>query len=191
MKWIVSGFFASALGLAAWSANAAPATFNIDPAHSSVVFSVVHLGVSRTTGRFLGLQGKFSYDAANIADSHAELSIDASSVDTGHAERDQHLKSPDFFDIAQFPRITFSTTGVSGDADKFSLDGTVTMLGVSRPIHFSVEKIGEGRDPWGGKRAGFVATGKIRRSDFGMNFMPGAVGDEVALSIQIEGLQQR
>ena len=191
MKWVVSGFLASVLGLAACSANAAPAAYDVDPAHSSVVFSVAHLGLSRTTGRFLGLQGKFSYDAANIAASHAELSIDAGSVDTGHAERDQHLKSPDFFDAGQFPRIVFSSTGVSGDANRFSLDGTVTMLGVSRPIHFSVEKIGEGRDPWGGKRAGFIATGKIRRSDFGMNFMPGAVGDEVELSIQIEGLQQQ
>ena len=169
---------------------AAPVTYKIDPAHSTLQFSVAHLDVSRVIGRFDRLDGAFVYDAAKVDACSAQLTISADSVDTANAERDQHLRSSDFFDAGQFPQIGFQSTAVSGTASAFTLAGELTMHGVRRPISFQVKKIGEGHDPWGGYRIGFEATATLKRSDFGMAYMLGAVGDEATLTVVIEGLKQ-
>lgn len=171
-------------------ARAAPVAYKIDPAHSTLQFSVAHLDVSRVIGRFDRLDGDFVYDANKIEASSTHLTVSADSVDTANAERDQHLRSSDFFDAGQFPQIQFHSTAVTGDATAFTLNGELTLHGVSRPISFQVKKIGEGRDPWGGYRIGFEATAMLKRSDFGMAYMLGAVGDEATLTVVIEGLRQ-
>jgi polyisoprenoid-binding protein YceI len=178
------------LGLFPALAAAAPVNYQIDAAHSSVQFAVTHLGLARIVGRFHQLQGSFGYDAAHIENSSARITVQAGSIDTGHDERDQHLRSDEFFDATRFPAIRFESKSVSGNGSGFVLSGDLTLLGVIRPVTFQVNKIGEGRDPWGGRRAGFEATTTLKRSDFGMRYMLGPVGDAVTVTVDIEGIRE-
>jgi polyisoprenoid-binding protein YceI len=136
------------------------------------------------------MQGDFSYDPTHIEKSSARMTVQAGSVDTGHGERDATLRGDDFFDAARFPSIRFESTSISGNDSEFTLSGDLTLLGVSRPVSFHVRKSGEGRDPWGGYRSGFEATTTIKRSDFGMRYLLASVGDEITVTIDIEGIRQ-
>jgi polyisoprenoid-binding protein YceI len=179
------------LGIAPGLAGAAPVAYEIDATHSSVQFVVTHLGVARVAGHFDRLHGQFAYDPARIEASKVQVTVRADSIGTGHEERDNKLRSDDFFATARFPEIRFESTSVTGHDGQFALQGNLTLRGVSRPVTFQVTKTGESRDPWGGYRAGFEATTTIKRSDFGMRYMLGAVGDDVALTIEIEGIRQK
>ena len=130
----------SALTLA--SSITMAANYQIDPAHSGVVFKIGHLGVSTTVGRFKEFEGQFSYDE-NSKSGSASFSIKADSVDTNHEARDKHLRSPDFLDVKQFPSLTFKSTQFDGSV----LTGDLTLHGVTKTIRFDVNKIGEGKDP--------------------------------------------
>lgn len=163
--------------------------YRIDPAHSAVTFSLSHLGVARSNGRLGVVSGRFHLDPVAMANSQAEIELDPASVDTGLPERDTHLRSAEFFDVATFPKIRFTSRAASGTAWQFTLDGDLSLHGITRPVRFAVRKIGEGKDPWGGYRIGYQATATVSRKAFGMDFMAGAVGDEVTVVVDIEGIR--
>lgn len=166
-------------------------TYRVDPDHASVVFKVKHLGVSYTWGRFNEVGGTFVLDEQNPAASRLEVVIKTASVDTGNARRDRHLRNADFFDAEQFPEIRFVSKRMSRrESNLWEVTGDLTLHGVTRPLTVQVTKIGAGRDPWGGERAGGELTFTIKRSDFGMGGMLEAVGDEVTLYVSLEGIKQ-
>ncbi|MEW6990838.1 YceI family protein [Colwelliaceae bacterium 6441] len=180
-------FNASLITLAAMStsaiANSSPKAFMIDAAHSSVNFSVNHLGFSDLAGRFNNVQGKVNINEQG--QTSIKITIDAASIDTNHDKRDVHLKSPDFFNVKQFPEISFSSDFSAKNA---TLSGEVTLLGKTKKVNFELTKGKEGTDPWGGYRVGYVAKSTIKRSDFGMDFMQGGIGDNVVLLVNIEAV---
>jgi polyisoprenoid-binding protein YceI len=175
----------------AGTALAAAETFQVDPDHAAVTFKIKHLGTSYTHGRFDAIAGTFVLDDANPTASHLELTIQSTSVDTNNQRRDDHLRGPDFFDVRQFPTITFHSTAMRKTADGvFEVTGDLTLHGVTKSITTTVHKVGAGQDPWGKYRAGGELQLTIKRSDYGMTFMADAIGDEVALDISIEGIRQ-
>ncbi len=181
----------SVLALAVSPAFAAK--FTIDPAHSDVTFKVRHMVVSKTSGRFGKFSGEFSYDEKNPASWNAQATIDAASIDTNNAQRDGHLKSPDFFDVAKFPVITFKSTGIkNASGGKAQLEGLLMMKGVEKPVVLDLE-VGGVINGMGKTKAGFEASTKINRKDFGITWNKTldngglAVGEEVEISIRIEG----
>ncbi|MBR9858461.1 MAG: hypothetical protein GYB38_12210 [Gammaproteobacteria bacterium] len=166
------------------------ADYKVDPAHTTAVFEVSHMGFSTLLGRFNTLEGEYQFDAENPAAAKASFTIEADSVDTNHQERDKHLRSPDFFDVRQYPTLNFASTGYEGDKDGGKLSGDLTVHGVSQPVTFDVSFIGEGEDPWGGYRNGFNAETTIKRSDFGMSYGLPGVGDDIHIKLFVEGIRQ-
>jgi polyisoprenoid-binding protein YceI len=171
------------------SANAAD-TFKVDPVHCSVVFSVQHLGVTNFYGRFNDISGTVVFDKDNPSKSSVELSVPVESLDTHNLKRDQSLKSPDYFDAKQFPTLTFKSTKVEGSGDTFKVSGDFTAHGVTKPLTVDFKKGGEGKGMQGEVRGGGETRFTIKRSDFGMNFMQGAVGDEITVILSLEGVKQ-
>jgi len=169
---------------------AAPGEYRIDPAHTSVSFRISHLGVSDLLGRFNELDGRFTLNPKGR--SRVEMTIKTASVDTNHKKRDDHLRSPDFFNARQYPVMRFVADQVAFNAngEPTRIDGELSLHGRTRPVSLAVQAVGAGKDPWGGYRAGYNASTVIKRSDFGMNFMPGGIGDEVTLTLAIEGIKQ-
>jgi polyisoprenoid-binding protein YceI len=175
----------------------ATSTWNIDPSHASVEFSVRHLMISTVKGRFSDVLGRVVSDHSDLTKSQVEVTIGVNSIDTREAQRDTHLRSPDFFDAEKFPTITFRSTRVADVSNgNFKLIGDLTIHGVTREVALDVVAEGRGKDPWGGERAGFSVTGKIKRSDFGLVWNQVletggvAVGDEVKIAIDVELVKQ-
>ena len=166
------------------------ADYAIDPAHSFVEFRIKHLGYSWLYGRFNRFSGHFSYDADSPQASAISVSIDTASVDTNHAERDKHLRGSDFLDVAKYPEATFESTEYTGDAQSGTLEGMLTLHGVTRPISIRLEKLGEGNDPWGGYRAGFAGTTTLNRRDFGISYNLGPASESMELELGIEGIRK-
>ena len=171
--------------------------YTIDPTHSHTEFAVRHLMISTVKGRFGGLAGTVVTDETDPARVEVDITIDVNSLDTREPQRDAHLKSPDFFDAAAFPAITFTSRRVQPAAGgAFALTGDLTLRGVTREVVLDVTIEGEGRDPWGNHRTGFSATGRISRKDFGLTWNQlletggVAVGDEVKITIDTELIQQ-
>jgi polyisoprenoid-binding protein YceI len=186
---------AAALAVAALQipALARAANYDIDTAHSSAGFAVRHLAVSNVRGEFGKVTGVVEYDAKDPSKTRVEATIDAASVTTREPKRDEHLKSPDFFDVAQYPVITFKSTKVEKGPQGLRVKGDLTLHGVTRPVALDVQgPTQEVKDPWGNIRAGASATAKINRKDFGMSFNKTldsgglVVGDEVAIAIDVE-----
>lgn len=182
--------------ICALPALAEPVTYKIDVDHSTVGFQIRHL-FSQVQGRFDKFQGTVTFDPEAPTSAKVEGSIEAASINTHHAKRDQHLRSKDFFDVEKYPQIIFRSTGVSDvDAVKKTgkLNGVLSMHGVEKPIVLDVAFLGEGKDPWGNRRSGFTATTTLARKDFGINWNEtldtGGVllGEEVQIQIQAEGL---
>ena len=172
------------------------ATYQIDAEHSSVTFKIRHL-FSNVQGTFNKFEGSFDFDAAQPEAAQTQATVQAASIDTNVAERDKHLQSPDFFDVAKFPTLTFKSTQFEKISDqKGKLSGNLTIHGVEKPVEFDVDILGEGKDPWGNVRAAFTATTKINRKDFGLNWNKAVeagqllVGEEVWITLDIEGLKQ-
>ena len=180
------------LGVALGSIGTAlpAADYAIDTAHSFVEFRIKHLGYSWLYGRFNRFSGHFSYDADNPQASAISVSIDTASVDTNHAERDKHLRGSDFLDVAKYPEATFESTKYSGDAQSGTLEGMLTLHGVTKPISIHLEKLGEGNDPWGGYRAGFIGTTTLTRRDFGISYNLGPASESMELELGIEGIRK-
>jgi len=182
---------AGAVLLAVAALPAAAAEYKIDPEHTFILFKTKHLGYSWLVGRFNEFEGTMTYDPEAGADMQSvNITIDAASLDTNHAERDKHLRSPDFFNVEEYPVITFESTGYEGDESGGTLHGDLTMLGVTKPVSFEIEKIGEGPDPWGGYRAGFEGHYTLDRYDFGMTYDLGPEAREVELDLFIEAIRQ-
>lgn len=192
MKKQLACLILAALPLAA---AAAPENYTLDPYHTYPNFMVEHWGLSMMFGRFDKTTGKFSLDRAAKTGS-VELTIETASISTGDNERgsrprsrDEHLRQADFFNVAEFPRMSFRSTKVNFDGDlPSSVEGNLTLLGVSKPLTLSFERFKCGQNPFSKKdRCGGNAVGKIKRSDFGMRTAIPAVGDEIMLNIEFEG----
>jgi len=169
--------------------------FEVDNSHTSVIFGVSHLGYSITYGRFNEVKGRFTLDPAGPEASTFELMINASSIDTNDAKRDEHLRGPDFFNAAEFQAITFKSTKVAAKATEagkmIEVTGDLTMHGVTKPVTLELQKLGEGPGPTGKDfRTGFNCQTKLKRSDFGMANMVGPIGDEIAVTISFEGVRK-
>jgi len=167
--------------------SAFAASYTVDPAHTYAHFSVSHMGFSTMQGRFDRSSGKVTMDSAAKTGS-VDISIDASSISTGWAKRDEHLKSPDFFNAAEFPTISYKASSFKfkGDAPS-SIEGSLTLLGVTKPVTLTVDAFKCGANPMNKKEeCGAAASAQIKRSDFGMKaFLPG-VGDDIKLVFEIE-----
>lgn len=166
-------------------------TYKVDPVHSSVLFRAKHFNTGYFYGRFNSVSGSVVVDDANPAKSSVEIQVKVESIDTNDAKRDQHLKSPDFFNAKQFPTISFKSKQVKKSGkDAYEVTGDLTIHGVTRSVTANVTRTGEGKDPFGGYRIGFETVFTIKRSDFGMKFMLQGISDEVRLIVSIEGIRQ-
>ncbi len=179
--------------LAALALPALAADYSIDSAHSAAQFSVRHLMVSNVRGEFSKVTGKVTYDDAKPTATTVEASVDVSTVSTREPQRDGHLKSPDFFDVAKFPEFTFKSTGVTKTAQGLDVAGTLTIHGVSKPVVLHVSGITkEIKDPFGLLRRGATATTVINRKDFGISWnkdLDGGgvvLGEDVTITLDIE-----
>jgi polyisoprenoid-binding protein YceI len=167
-------------------------TWNIDTAHTEAGFSVKHLVISTVKGAFGKTTGTVKLDSGDVSKSSVEATIDVASVNTRNEDRDKHLKSPDFFDVAKFPSITFKSTKVEKAGDGLKVTGDLTMKGVTKPVVLTVAgPTAEIKDPWGNARRGLQATGKVNRQDFGVTWSKAVeagpvVGDEIAITIDAE-----
>lgn len=167
--------------------------FEFDLTHSSINFWVRHLMVSKVHGRFTKWNGTFAFDAQNPAASQVDVKIDAASIDTQVAQRDDHLRSADFFGVDQHPTIDFKSISVSrkGD-DAYSMTGDITIAGVTKPITLEVEYAGRVNDPYGGERIGFSAHTSLSRKEFGLHWNQAleaggvVVGDKIEINLEIE-----
>ena len=172
-------------------------TWAIDPVHSSVEFAVRHLMITTVKGRFTGVAGSVVLDSENPAKSSADITVDAATIDTREGQRDAHLRSADFFDVEKFPALTFRSSAVHDySGEEFKLVGDLTIHGVTREVTLDVTAEGQSKDPWGGERAGYTATTKIKRSDFGLTWNQLletgglAVSDEVKITLDVQLVKQ-
>ena len=165
-------------------------TYKIDPVHSSVLFSIKHLGVTDFYALFKDVSGTVTFDKADPAKSSVELTVPIESLDSRNPKRDQHLKSPDFFNAKQFPTISFKSKKVEGSGDTYKISGDFTLHGMTKPITIEFKKGAEGKGMEGEVRGGGETRFTIKRSDYGMNFMQGALGDEVNIIVSLEGVKQ-
>jgi polyisoprenoid-binding protein YceI len=169
----------------------------IDSSHSEVRFKVRHLVIAKVTGRFTRWSGTALAPDNDFTRASVEVTIDASSIDTGVADRDAHLRSADFFDTERYPELTFRTRRVEPvSAGHLRLVGDLTMKGVTREVPLDVENLGRVKDPWGNERAAFTATASIDRKDFGLTWNQVLetggvmVSDRVDLEIEVEAVRQ-
>jgi polyisoprenoid-binding protein YceI len=178
------------------TASATPATvWKLDPTHTSVEFSVKHLMISTVKGRFADVEGTVTVPGDAVGDATVEVVIKAASIDTRNEQRDRHLRSADFFDVEQFPELTFTSTAIEGSKDEFTVTGDLTIRGITKPVTLEATFEGQGKDPWGGTRMGFSASGKFDRRDFGLVWNQALeaggvmVSNDVKLQIDAELIQ--
>ena len=171
------------------------ADYDVDASHSNVDFKIRHM-MSKVNGNFGKFTGTFSFDAKKPEAAKGVFTVEAASINTNNEKRDGHLKGDDFFNVGKFPTLTFNTTGFKKAGKGFSMSGDLTMLGVTKPVTFNVEYLGAGKDPWGNSKAGFSATGKINRKDFGMVWNKALdaggvlLGEEVEITLNIEAAEK-
>ena len=159
--------------------------------HASINFRIKHLGFSWVVGRFDKFDGTFTFDDKNPAASKVKVEIDAASVNTNQAERDKHLRSPDFLDVAAFPKATFESTSVKVAGEgKATIAGKLTLHGVTKDVVLDGEHVGGGDDPWGGHRDGFSGKTKLNLADFAIKKDLGPAAKEVELFLEVEGVRQ-
>lgn len=171
--------------------QASAATYEIDSGHSAVLFRIKHLNAAWQYGRFVQVSGSIVFDEANPAASSIHVTIDAASVATFDPNRDRHLKSPDFFNVKQFPTITFRSKKVeAAGGDQYKVTGDLTLHGVTREIEVTFAYTGSGSDPHGNFRAGWESRFTLQRSHYDMNFMLGPLSDEVGLIISLEAIRK-
>ena len=177
--------------------QSATTTWKIDPVHSGAEFKVKHMMISNVKGHFSVIMGSLTLDPNDITRSRIEASADAASINTRDAQRDAHLKSPDFFDVERYPTLTFESTHITRKSeDELAVTGNLTIHGTTREVVFHVEgPTPPGKDPWGNTRLGVSATAKINRKDFGLNWNAALeaggflVGEEVTITLDVQFLQ--
>ena len=186
-------FAALTLGAALFAGQAMAADYAIDKEgqHAFINFKISHLGYSWLYGTFKDFDGSFSFDAKAPEASKVSVKINTASIDSNHAERDKHLRSGDFLNVDKHPTATFESTSVKstgeGTAD---ITGNLTLNGVTKPVVIAAKFIGEGSDPWGGYRAGFEGSTKLKLKDFAIQKDLGPVSQEVELILSVEGVRQ-
>lgn len=191
MKKSLQGLLLGSLLLTAGSAIAADYKIDKEGQHAFVNFRIQHLGYSWLYGTFRDFDGTFTFDEKNPSADKVNVTLNTNSVDTNHAERDKHLRSADFLNVAKFPQATFKSTAVKADGDALNVTGDLTLNGVTKPVTLKAKMIGQGDDPWGGKRAGFEAAGKISLKEFNIKTDLGPASQDVELIISVEGVQQK
>lgn len=168
------------------------ATWTIDPAHSEVGFKVKHLVISTVSGQFKSFEGTVQSEKEDFTDAKIKFSADIDSISTGNEQRDGHLKSPDFFDAENHPKLSFESTSIKADGSDYKVEGNLTLRGVTKPVTLDVEFGGIQNDMYGRTVAGFEITGKIKRLEYGLqwNAVTEAggvvVSDDVKLAINVE-----
>ena len=170
-------------------AAAQTSTWNIDPAHSQSNFEIRHLGVSNVRGSISKIAGKVEWDEKNPSKSSVVADLDATTINTTMDARDTHLKSPDFFNVAQYPTIHFQSTKVTGAAGHLKVEGNLTLAGVTKPVILDVDgPVPPQKNQKGGLISGFSASTTVKRADFnfGPKFAPPMLGDEVKITIDVE-----
>lgn len=182
------------LGGVLWGqvAGGTPDFYEIDNGHSTAIFRVKHLGVSYFYGRFNELKGSFTFAKGDPTGLTLNVEIKAASIDTNDERRDQHLKGPDFFHAKRYKTISFKSTKVTKAKDKiYRVTGDLTLHGKTRSITADVEHVGAGKGLRSGYHAGFETTFSIKRTDFGMDYMVGGLGDDIRIIVSIEGIRQK
>lgn len=179
--------------MAAWSSVSLATTWVVDDAHSSAMFTVKHLMVSNVTGKMAGISGTIDIDDADVTKSKVDVSIDVNTINTDNKKRDDHLKSPDFFDTKKFPTMKFVSTKVEKAGAGLKVTGDLTMHGVTKSVVLDVDgPTAAIKDPWGNNKRGASATTKLDRKDFGLNWNKALetggvmVSDEVKIAIELE-----
>ena len=168
-------------------------TWEIDPVHSEVGFTARHMMVSKVRGRFTTFSGEIVLGDSPLQSS-VTATIDLTSINTGNEQRDQHIRSADFFEVNKYTTMTYRSTGVRAEGDHYIVDGELTLKDVTREVPLTLELNGFGPDPYGGTRAGFTATTEINRRDFGVNFSAPmetggvVVSDKIAIQLEIEAV---
>ena len=166
------------------------ADYDLDNSHTSLIFGVSHFGYSFTYGRFNTLAGGFSFDKEDPTAAKFKFEIDANSVDTNDAKRDEHLRGPDFFDVKQFPKIVFESSSIRKAGEGLEMVGNMTMHGVTKEVAIPFKYLGEGNGPYGKYRCGFSAQVLVQRGDFGMKGMSPMIGDDISITFSFEGIQK-
>ncbi len=169
----------------------------VDTAHSSIDFTIRHMMIAKVKGTFHTFEAEIEADPEDLTTADVQFTVDVSSIDTRNSDRDAHLRSADFFDAEQHPKITFRSTRIvkTGDGE-YDVTGDLTIRGVTRPETFSVTFEGSGKDPWGNEKVGFSAEGTIKRSDYGLTWNAALetggvlIGDEVKVFLEIEASKQ-
>jgi polyisoprenoid-binding protein YceI len=170
-------------------------TWKLDPSHTLVEFSAKHLMITTVKGRITDVEGTIVMDERDPKNSSVEATLKAASIDTRTDQRDQHLRSADFLNAEQFPEIKFRSTRIEGGKENFKLTGDLTIRDVTRPITLNVQFEGQQKDPWGGERVGFSASGKIDRRDFGLTWNQAletggvVVGNDIKISLEVEAVK--
>jgi polyisoprenoid-binding protein YceI len=168
----------------------------LDPTHSEVTFKVKHLMFTNVSGNFTKFEATAESDDENFDNASFSFSADVDSINTNNADRDGHLKSADFFDAAQFPTITFTSTSVAKDGSDLKVTGDLTVHGVTKSVTLDTEFGGIQKDPWGNIKSGFSVTGKINRKDFGLSWNAALetggvmLGEEVKLALELQFVKQ-
>lgn len=175
------------------SAQATATTWTIDADHTHVGFAVRHMMLATVKGRFAAVSGAVELDGDDVASGSVQVEIDAASIDTRNEQRDAHLRSADFFDVANHPAITFRSVRVDRRGDGgLDITGELTIRGVTREVVLAVEEEGRGVDPWGNERLGFSGSVRIRRSEFGLTWNQALetggvlVGDEIRITVDVQ-----
>ena len=169
--------------------------WKLDPTHTTVEFSAKHLMITTVKGRITDVEGTITIDEKTPRSSFVEATLKAASIDTRTDQRDQHLRSGDFLNVEKYPEIKFRSTSIEGDRKEFKLTGDLTIRDVTRPITLDVQFEGQTKDPWGGERAGFSASGKIDRRDFGLTWNQAleaggvVVGNEIKIELEVQAVK--
>jgi polyisoprenoid-binding protein YceI len=188
---ILSGLLTAAAAFTLMTGAAQAEQYVLDTAHTSVGFQVRHMA-SKVQGSFNEFQGSFSFDPAKPEKASGTIEINAASIDTNNNKRDDHLRSPDFFEVQKHPKLTYVIKGAKKEGKDFVLDGELTMRGVTKKVPLKVEYLGEGKNPWGQKVLSYAGTAKVNRKDFGLNWNKALeaggflVGDDVEITINAE-----
>ncbi len=180
--------FASLLGTQ--GAAAATTNYQVDLVHSTLSFRVQHLGISWAHGRFNAFSGTFCIDDEDLSKARVSIEVAVNSIDTNNGQRDDHLRGEEYFNVEAHPKMTYTSTKVEKTEAGYRVTGDFTLLGVTKPIVLQLTKVGEGQTPMKDYRIGFDGSMQIRRSEFGMKGGLPMVGDDVHISMSIEGIRQ-
>ncbi|AMM95073.1 YceI family protein [Peribacillus simplex] len=171
--------------------------WTVDPTHSSIEFSVKHMMIAKVKGSFGKFEAIISANPSDLTTADIEFTVDVASIDTRNADRDNHLRSADFFDVEKNPTLSFKSTKiVNTDDDEYDVTGNVTLNGITQEETFAITFEGQGKDPWGNEKAGFSGKGKIKRSDYGLTYNAALetggvlIGDQITLTIEIEAAKE-